>query len=420
MLWLKKTLTLIYSYLVRQTEEASHQITLFGIVMMINYPLFGVFWKLESFQLTEEFFLRLIATTLCALLAFNKFWPTSLLKALPVFWYMTLLFCLPFFFCYLTLLNHGTTLWLMNCVSAIFFLLLVTSALGALILLLLGVGLAFFCFFHVSTNVFEYIPGNLSVFGLTITYAAAILIGALFARDREIIQAGRLSGLRLLAGSIAHDLRTPLASIHLQAELQELLLAKLNNPEIQKDLKENLNKITRGIEMGNQLISMQLNNIKREKFDTSAFTIHSVEDLLKKTLDDYPAKDEQKRLIHCDYEHDFQVWIEEVAFKNLIWNLLKNSFEYIEETGKGQIFIWLEKGREKDDFNYLHVKDTAKGLYTKNTEKIFDFFYSDRKDGTGVGLAYCKLLMQAAGGDIQCKGKMNEFAHFIIKFPKID
>lgn len=142
----KNNLILIYSYLVRQTEEASHQITLFGIVMMINYPLFGVFWKLESFQLTEEFFLRLIATTLCALLAFNKFWPTRLLKALPLFWYMTLLFCLPFFFCYLTLLNHGTTLWLMNCVSAIFFLLLVTSALGALILLLLGVGLAFFVF----------------------------------------------------------------------------------------------------------------------------------------------------------------------------------------------------------------------------------------------------------------------------------
>lgn len=416
---LKNILLVIYRYLVKQTEDASHQITLFGIVMTINYPLFGVFWKLDGFQLSEEFFLRLFATVCCALLAFNKFWPDYLSKVLPLFWYFTLLFCLPFFFCYLTLLNHGATLWLMNCVSAIFFLLLVTSALGALVLILLGVGLSFFYFYHLTDQIFVYIPGNISLFSLIITYTAAIIIGALFARDREIIQAGRISGMRLLAGSIAHDLRTPLASIHLETEIQQIILDKLNNSEAQKDLKASLHKISRGIEMSNQLISMQLNNIKREKFDTSTFIIHSIRQLIEKTLADYPLKEGQQSLINSRMEDDFTVWVEEIAFKNLIWNLLKNSFEFIEETGRGDIFIWLEQGGEKDDYNYLHVKDTAKGLYAK-TDKIFDSFYSERKDGFGVGLAYCRLLMEAAGGEIQCKGKANDFAHFIMKFPKID
>ncbi|OEH45453.1 hypothetical protein lpari_03637 [Legionella parisiensis] len=95
---LKDGLFIIYQYLVKQTEDASHQITLFGIVMMINYPLFGVFWKLESFQMSEEFFLRLVAAVLCASLAVNRFWPQALLKFLPIFWYAVLLFCLPYFF----------------------------------------------------------------------------------------------------------------------------------------------------------------------------------------------------------------------------------------------------------------------------------------------------------------------------------
>lgn len=56
---IKENLLIVYRYLVKQTEDASHQITLFGIVMMINYPLFGVFWKLESFQMSEEFFCAL-------------------------------------------------------------------------------------------------------------------------------------------------------------------------------------------------------------------------------------------------------------------------------------------------------------------------------------------------------------------------
>lgn len=420
MLGLKKVLFAVNQYLVKQTEDASHQITLFGMIMMINYPLFGVFWKLQCFQMSEEFSLRLIATVLCGLLALNKFWPNVLLKWLPVFWYAVLLFCLPYFFSYLTLINHGSTLWLMNCVSAIFFLLLVTSVLGALILLGLGVGLSFISYYYLFNHSFTYIPGTISLFSLMVTFIAAIIIGALFARDREIIHAGRLSGMRILAGSIAHDLRTPLASIHLQAELQELILDKLNNSEVQKDLKESLHKITRGIEMGNQLISMQLNNIQRDKFDTATFSIHLIKGLLEKTLHDYPLKEEQKALIHFNDKSDFPVWIDEIAFKNMMWNLLKNGFEFIKETGKGDIEVWLEAGDEKDNFNYLHVKDTAKGLYAKNLDKIFDSFYSDRKDGTGLGLSYCKLLMQAAGGDIYCKGKINEYAHFIVKFPKVD
>lgn len=195
---LKNIFTAIYQYLLKETEDASHQITLFGIVMMINYPLFGVFWKLEHFQLTEEFILRITAALLCACLAFNQFWPRQLLKFLPVFWYIVLLFCLPYFFAYLTLINNGSTLWLMNCVSAIFFLLLVSSVLGALILLISGVGLAFFHFYILSNNQFVYIPGTISLFSLIVTFIAAIIIGALFARDREITYAGRLSGMRML------------------------------------------------------------------------------------------------------------------------------------------------------------------------------------------------------------------------------
>lgn len=410
----------VYNHIVMQTEEATNQINLFALVMMINFPLFGVLWKLESFQLNEEFFLRLIATSLCALLITHKFWLPSFHKFIPIVWYITLLFCLPFFFCYLTLLNHGSTLWLMNCVSAIFFLLLVTNVLDSLILLFLGIGLAFGCFFYGTSNTVAYIPGDVSIFSLSITFIAAIIIGALFARDRELIHAGRISGMRLLAGSLAHDLRTPLASIHLQAELQEIIVEKLNNSEVQKDLKESLHKITRGIEMGNQLISMQLNNIKREKFDTRNFGIYSIKSLVDKTLDDYPLKEQQKEIIHLNLVDDFSVWIEEIAFKNLIWNLLKNSLDFIQQAGKGEISIWLAEPNPKDDYNYLHIMDTAKGIYPKNVEKIFDSFYSDRKGGTGVGLSYCKVLMEAAGGDIFCQGKLNQYAQFTLKFPKVD
>ncbi|OEH45452.1 CAI-1 autoinducer sensor kinase/phosphatase CqsS [Legionella parisiensis] len=255
-----------------------------------------------------------------------------------------------------------------------FFLLLVTSVRGTLVLTFLGCGLALLSYFS-SHQMIEYIPGNISLFSLSATFIAAIMIGALFARDREIINAGRLSGMRMLASSIAHDLRTPLASIYLQAELQEIILKKIKNSEIRKDLQESLNKITRGIETSNRLISMQLSNIKHNKFNTRNFAIYSIQNLIERSLDDYPLKETQKSLIQVSNENNFSIWLEELAFKNLLWNLLKNSLEYIEEMGKGIISIWLEIGSGKDNFNYLHVRDTARGLYSKNFEKVFESFF---------------------------------------------
>lgn len=417
---IKKYLTNAYHYIAKQTAEAGQQVTLFAMVMMINYPLFGLIWKIEKILSPEEYVLRLSATALCILLVLSRIWPSQFKNIVPILWYVTLLVCLPFFFSYLTFVHQGSTIWLMNCVSAVFLLLLVTRVFDALVLIFLGFGLAVLLYFSISGQTIVYVPGEVSVFGLASTFFAAITIGALFARDREIIQASRISGMRLLAGSLAHDLRTSLASIHLQAELQEAIVEKLSKSNVQKDLKISLNKIVRGIEMGNQLISMQLNNIQQEKFDTSQFMIQPMASLLQCTLDEYPLKEEQKKLIVSNLINDFPVWIDKVAFKNLIWNLLKNSLDYVEETGKGTISIWMNRGIDGDDFNYLNIKDTAKGIYPKNVEKIFDSFYSDRKGGTGVGLAYCKLLMRAAGGDIYCKGKFNTYAHFILKFPKID
>ncbi len=403
-----------------KTVEASHQITLFGIVMMINFPLFGILWKLQNFQVNQEFFLRLIATLLCASLAVHRFWPIRYLKLLPLIWYTTLLFCLPFFFAYLTLLNNGSTLWLMNCMSATFFLFLVTNAFDSLVLLLLGSSLALVCFLYGTGHTIQYIPGDVSLFGLSITFLAAVIIGALFARDRELIHTAKIAGMRLLAGSLAHDLRTPLASIYLQAKKQKQLTENISNVKVKDEFEESISKIERGIDSVNQLISIQLNNIHCDKFDTRKFGFYSISELLKQALDDYPFKKDQQELISLDLTSDFSIWIEKIAFRNLIWNLLNNSFDLIEKEGKGEISIGLSEGNNQENFNYLYIKDTARGISAEKANIIFEPFYSERRGGTGIGLAYCKLLMKAAGGAISCKGKLGEYTRFTIMFPKID
>jgi signal transduction histidine kinase len=98
----------------------------------------------------------------------------------------------------------------------------------------------------------------------------------------------------------------------------------------------------------------------------------------------------------------------------VIFNLLKNAIYHVTEARKGHIEIWLEHGKE---YNELHFKDTGKGMPSAIVGKIFEQFFTNTRHGTGVGLAFCKMVMNAYNGTIRCESVEGEYAHFILSFP---
>lgn len=327
-------------HMMRKTEELRHRIAFFGLVMMISYPLFGVFWKMDCFQQEEEFWLRLCATFLSACLGFNYLWPKRLVFFLPLFWYLVLLFCLPFFFTYLTLINAASTMWLMNCMTAIFILSLITSILETLILLLLGSGLAFFCFFCDPNHVVLHHPGEVSFFGLMLTFSTAITFATFFAPIREKYYVRKLIGLHA-----ASDLPKPRAkpSRHL-----EYPLGLARDSDAQQTPAE--------VDASSQPISIQLKNMKNETWDVSKFKIHHIELLLSNTLDNFELFQFNLNLIHYQKNHDFLVWIDEVGFKDMVLRLLGQIFSHSAKGTDACIEISLQNGCDEDDYNYFLIK----------------------------------------------------------------
>ncbi len=174
-----------------------------------------------------------------------------------------------------------------------------------MLLLVLGVSCALVCYYLFSNEPFTYFAGHVSLYSLCITYGAVVVIGSLFARDKEMIHARRLFGMKIFAGSMANHLRTPLASIHLQTELQEKILDQLAHSAVQQDLKDSLNKINRDLELSQQMINRQLTNIRDTRLDTSGFCIQTIEKLIRQSLEEYPYADQQHELIRVDYNNDY-------------------------------------------------------------------------------------------------------------------
>ena len=152
-------------------------------------------------------------------------------------------------------------------------------------------------------------------------------------------------------------------------------------------------------------------NIREGKIDTSNFVDLSISNVVKKALKQFSYQNQQDRnLVSYDLSEDFVFRGDENMMIFVIYNLLKNALHY-----KAKIEIRTEV---KSDGNYLYFKDYGPGIDKDKLELIFEsFFTSGKKDGTGLGLPFCKRIMTAFDGEIICKYEVEKGTEFEMKFP---
>ena len=210
----------------------------------------------------------------------------------------------------------------------------------------------------------------------------------------------KIDQVKSLAFSIAHETRNPLAGIKGCCEL----------------MKNNLNELIEYIDLmhdsssqGLAMIDMILNNIKDGDIDQSNFIDLSISDTVKKAIRQYAYKNgDEKDLVSLDLNDDFIFKGDENMMIFVIFNLLKNSLYY-----KSKIKIRTEA---KPDGNYLYFKDYGPGIEKDKLALIFEsFFTSGKKDGTGLGLPFCKRIMTAFEGDIICRSEIGKWTEFQLK-----
>jgi two-component system aerobic respiration control sensor histidine kinase ArcB len=241
--------------------------------------------------------------------------------------------------------------------------------------------------------------------------------------------------LKTITGSLSHEIRTPLTGIRLGLQTFKLFLSQLLEerqrlltiPEIKEHLnytledieekKARVDKLIDKIDEGNALINLQLKNMSMEHIDDTTFRACNITDCILDAIDTFPFKYAHEReLIHVDISHPFIFWGDSLLTRHVFWNLLSNALHFIREESKGEVTITTEKvGNE-----YLvHVKDTASGMPPEVAARIFEQFYTQRRDGTGLGLSFCDLVMKAYGGSITCQAEMGEYAEFTLHFPEL-
>jgi light-regulated signal transduction histidine kinase (bacteriophytochrome) len=106
--------------------------------------------------------------------------------------------------------------------------------------------------------------------------------------------------------------------------------------------------------------------------------------------------------------------------RQVFLNLLSNALKFTRTRKTAIIQI---NGKEEKKQNIYSVKDNGVGFDMNYIDKLFDVFkrlHSTREfEGSGVGLAISKRIIQKHGGKIWAEGKINKGATFFFSIPKI-
>jgi signal transduction histidine kinase len=224
----------------------------------------------------------------------------------------------------------------------------------------------------------------------------------------------KMTSLQALAGSIAHEMRTPLNQLNAFVEEVGGCAADFG---ANKPLKGSVRQAQTSIERSLQVIDVTLGLVRDAPIDASFFKHLSIQSVVSKALAEYVFLPGERDRVHCDLRHDFVFNGDETLLIYSLFNLLKNALVYLADSASFEINI---DSFIEGDVCVLAVQDNGPGIAENDLPHIFDDFYScNQVKGSGLGLAYCARVMKAFGGAIECQSELGKFTEFRLSFPLI-
>ena len=198
---------------------------------------------------------------------------------------------------------------------------------------------------------------------------------------------------RRFVADAAHELRSPLTAISLQAE-------RLADAEMPDLARERLATLQRGIERGRNLLDQLLTLAKAQATPDLPQSPVSVQDIYRRVLEDLMPLADAKRIdIGVEGKQDAQVLVSELDMIAVVKNLIDNAIRYTLEGGRVDLSVTILEGRA-----VLRIQDNGPSIPLAERERVFDPFYrtlgSDQV-GSGLGLSIVKTITGRIGAEIQ-------------------
>jgi PAS domain S-box-containing protein len=218
----------------------------------------------------------------------------------------------------------------------------------------------------------------------------------------------KLTAMGELASGVAHEIRNPINAIGMVAQR----LSKEFNPSENRDeflsitslLKDEVTRI-------NKIITQFLQFAKPLSVNKKQLsTVDFCEDIYRLFIDQaaqrkitFSIQDSENRSMNTDPD----------LLKQALMNIVQNAFDAVEVDGNVTLRCY-----EKDDKIIMEVIDNGNGIPEEQQSKIFDLYFSTKKEGNGLGLSISQKIINQLGGKLYFISKKGEGTTFTIELPQ--
>ncbi|AIF81618.1 putative periplasmic sensor histidine kinase [endosymbiont of Acanthamoeba sp. UWC8] len=360
----------------------------------------------------------------CMVLLFREFIVSKrfLEKYLHYYWYFLITFCLPFVSSYMLFIGFNDPFWVVNGILSAFSLYLFVDARRFLLLYSIGT-LGGFILFKQSGFSLEAFQEITTTGRIAYIYLFFLFATLFFLRKREKEQEERVETMHIFGGAMAHEVKSPLATLNMCAvTINNLFQGAFDN----KKVKDNTYTFTLDKEEGDTLLefTQMLTKVSSQGISTVDGLLASlkstviaddkknitIEECVTASILEYKLLNPEKDGVVINIVENFLFYGSMHYIKRLLSNLLNNAYKYGGRNVKIEI---------RAESNKLYFRDNGKGISEDDIPYIFDKFYTKSKSGTGIGLAFCKMIMHDMGGYIECKSRIGKYTEFILTFPAL-
>ncbi len=232
---------------------------------------------------------------------------------------------------------------------------------------------------------------------------------------RTALEQEKLTGLGEGLGAVAHEMRTPLASV--DANLRGMARLMQAQPAHGSDeLRLAMTRIQYEVRHMNHLIDLFLLSASAVRRKLDPFESVSMADAVDAVLRRYPFTcATQSSAVAVEVRRNFRFAGQHELTVVILLNLLRNALKAIHRAGKGRVRIVVDGNRTAPRLLFI---DTACGIAARRLPLIFQRFYAyPAHNGTGVGLALCRQIMRAWNAEIRCVSREHAYAIFVLEFP---
>jgi signal transduction histidine kinase len=236
------------------------------------------------------------------------------------------------------------------------------------------------------------------------------MAGAIQEREQRLIRSERLATVGRMAAQITHEVRNPLASIGLYAELLGDEIAD-RGEEPKRLVSSIISEVDRLTEITETYLRFaRLPRPKLEREDLGA--------IVTGVLEFSRAELSQAGIaLTIDVAAGLpEVAADEAQLRQALLNLVRNAREAMPEGGRLEVVVAAREGAGQV---VVSVADSGPGIAAAHLGQIFDPFFSTKERGTGLGLALVHQIVVEHGGRVEVDSGEGRGTRFSLSFPTL-